>query len=201
MLSCQLQRAVPRILVQPSIVRTHPSNMQWPRIELLPKSHVLPACNRPRLPAHLSQFLHQRRFIFGPQDAQQKPYDPICNLSQPHRQISALLVADQPRSAKINPDQGGATPTRAQLRRKLTGEPPTRNSSAAQPGRSQPRRREAFLRLARSHCIEAPPRQSLHCRNRRSSIVMRVVMVRRRSRGCVSPAMLVSQPMRHGSEG
>jgi len=43
--SCHLQRAVLRILVQPSIVMTHPSDMQRLRIELLPRSHDLPACN------------------------------------------------------------------------------------------------------------------------------------------------------------
>ena len=73
----------------------------------------------------------------------------------------------RPFSSQISPDQPisrGATPARAQLRRKLTGEPPTCNSSAAQLGRSQPRRREAFLRCK---CAMFHPRRATGvCRTR-----------------------------------
>jgi hypothetical protein len=43
---------------------------------------------------------------------------------------------------------------------------PTRNATA-QPGSSWPRRREAFLPLARSYRMKGMPRASLHCRGRR----------------------------------
>jgi hypothetical protein len=75
--SYQQQRTVSRIFVQPSIVRPHPSNMQWLRIELLPRVTrlCLPAC--PPVIAYVSppivtQFSHWRRFVFGPQGAQHK---------------------------------------------------------------------------------------------------------------------------------
>jgi hypothetical protein len=41
--------------------------------------------------------------------------------------------------------------------------PPTHNATA-QPGSSWPRRREAFLPLARSYHMKGMPRASLHCR-------------------------------------
>jgi hypothetical protein len=38
----------------------YPSNMQWARIKLLPRSHGLPACNRLLLLAHfVTQFSHR----------------------------------------------------------------------------------------------------------------------------------------------
>jgi hypothetical protein len=112
-----------------------------------------------------------------PQDAQRKFRR--SNLSQPRRY--------RPFSSHISPDQGARLLPEPNCAGKLTGKPLTRKSSAAQPGRSQPRRRKAFLRLAWTHCIEALPRQSLHSYSP-TSIVVRVVMVRRRSTGCVSPA-------------
>lgn len=42
----------------------HPSNMQWLRIELLPRSYDLPPCDRSRLHARL--FFLCRRFVLGP---------------------------------------------------------------------------------------------------------------------------------------
>jgi hypothetical protein len=57
---------------------------------------------------------------------------------------------DQPKGRRLLPEPSCAG--------KLTRKPPTRNSSPAQPGRSQPRHRETFLRLARSQLIEALPR-------------------------------------------
>ena len=61
--------------------------------------------------------------------------------------------------------------------------PPTRNATA-QPGRSWPRRREAFLPLARSYRMKGMPRASLlHCRGHRGGIAARIVMVRRREDG------------------
>jgi len=59
---------------------------------------------------------------------------------------------------------------------------PTRNATA-QPGRSWPRRREAFLPLAKSYRMKGMPRASLQCRSHRGSIAVRIVMVRRRGEG------------------
>jgi hypothetical protein len=134
--SCQQQHTVLRILVQPSIVRPHPSNMQWPRIELLPRSHDLPACNRPRLPAHLSLVFSPAAFrIRSRRMLNRSSDDPIC-----HSHVGRY----RPFSLQISLDQG-ARLLPPNCVGKLTRKPPTRNSSAAQLGRSQPHRREAFL--------------------------------------------------------
>jgi hypothetical protein len=78
------------------------------------------------------------------QDAEQLPCTQIlANLSQ------------------ISPKQGTQASQRLHYVQGITDTPRAkRNSSAAQPGRSQPRRHEAFLRLARSQRIEALPRQT-----------------------------------------
>jgi hypothetical protein len=61
--------------------------------------------------------------------------------------------------SQISLDQGTQASQRLHYAQGITEtSPATRNSSAAQPGRSQPRRREAFLRLARSQSMEALPR-------------------------------------------
>jgi hypothetical protein len=106
----------------------------------------------------------------------------------------------RPFSSQISPDQGTqrilSSPQCKGAHRDLT---PTRNSSAAKPGSSQLRRREAFLQLARSQYIEAMPRQSLHCRNHRGASP-RVVMVRRRGEGAELEFMIVSRPIRRDSD-
>jgi hypothetical protein len=60
--------------------------------------------------------------------------------------------------------------------------PPTRNATA-QLGRSWPRRREAFLPLAKSYRMKGMPRASIECRSHRGRIAVRIVMVRRRGEG------------------
>jgi hypothetical protein len=98
-----------------------------------------------------------------------------ANLSPPRRQTSVVPVASRPRSRHpahiiISTVQGS--------HRDL---PRTRNS-AAQPGRSQPRRREAFLRLARSQRITMLTQELLLWQSPRS-VSASVVMVRRREEG------------------
>jgi hypothetical protein len=110
----------------------------------------------------------------------------FANLSPPAGKISVLLVADQPRSDLMTVPE----PNRAG---KLTGKPPTRNSSTAQPGRSQPRRRKAFLPLARSQRMEALPKQAGIVVNHRGGIVVKLVIVRQRGEGAEPVFMLVSQ--------
>jgi hypothetical protein len=76
-------------------------------------------------------------------------------------QKSALLVTDQPRPRHTAHVVVSTGP------RELTEIlPPTRNNMT-QPGRSWPRRREAFLPLARSYRIKGMPKASLYCRGRR----------------------------------
>jgi hypothetical protein len=102
---------------------------------------------------------------------------------------SALLV-------QVSPDQGtermSSSPRRKGAHRGLT---PTRNSSAAKPGSSQLRRREAFLRLARSQRMEGMPRPKPLLSQSLRSIAVRDVMVRRRGKGAELEFMLVSQPI------
>jgi hypothetical protein len=120
-----------------------------------PRSHDLPACNCPCLPGHLSPSLLPSSVSYSVRRMPNRiSDDPICNLSQPRRQISALLILDQPISAQIK----GRLLPEPSCAGKLTRKPSTRNSTAAQPGRSQPHHREAFLRLAMSQRIEALPR-------------------------------------------
>jgi hypothetical protein len=83
-----------KVLVHPQIGITHPSSMQWLRIELLPRSYDLPVL------AHvsfLSSLTGGVSYSFV-QDAQQKlrcyNFDADCHLPQPHRWKSGLLVTD-----------------------------------------------------------------------------------------------------------
>jgi hypothetical protein len=73
-----------------------------------------------------------------------------------------------PLSSQISPDQGIAVHVAVTTGpRELTETlPPTRNATA-QPGSSWPRRREAFLPLAKSYRMKGMPRANLHCRGRR----------------------------------
>jgi hypothetical protein len=124
------------------------------QIELLPRSHDLSACNRLRLPAHLSLVFSLAAFcIRSCRMLNRSSNDPICR---------SHVGRYRPFSSQISLDQGGRLLLEPNSAGKLTGKPPTRNSSAAQPASSQPRRRKAFLRLAWMHRIEALPRQSLH---------------------------------------
>jgi hypothetical protein len=78
-------------------------------------------------------------------------------------QQSVLLIPGQPRSK--HRVHVAVTTGRRELTETL---PPTRNATA-QPGSSWPRRREAFLPLARSYRMKGMPRASLHSRGRRGS--------------------------------
>jgi hypothetical protein len=92
-------------------------------------------------------------------------------------QQSVLLVTDQLRSRHTA--HVVASTARGSSPRSL---PPTRNATA-QPGRSWPRRREAFLPLAKSYRMKGMLRASLQCRSHGRSIAVRIVMVRRRGEG------------------
>jgi hypothetical protein len=92
-------------------------------------------------------------------------------------QQSVLLVRNQPRSrhtAHIVVSTG--------LRQLTKILPPARNTTA-QPGRSWPRHREAFLLLARSYRMKRMLRANLHYRGHRGRIIVRIVMVRRQEEG------------------
>ena len=144
---------------------------------------TLLACNRPRLPwpeflgftddremvclhviAHLSPSFLTGGVSYSVRKMLNRSFGgsnlPIC-----HSHVGRY----RPFSSQISPDQGERLLPEPNCAGKLTGKPPTRNPSAAQPGRNQPHRREAFLRLARSYRIEALPRQSRHrCNHRRA---------------------------------
>jgi hypothetical protein len=92
--------------------------------------------------------------------------------------------------SQISLDQGTQAGQQLHYAYGITEMPPTtRNSFAAQLGRSQPRRREAFLLLARSQCIGGTAKVDRHCRNHQRGIVIRVVMVRQRGEG-VEPVVI-----------
>jgi hypothetical protein len=91
-------------------------------------------------------------------------------------QKSVLLVTDQPRSRLTAHVVVSTGP------RELTEIPPPTRNATAQPGRSWPRYREAFLPLARSYRMKRMPRASFHGRGHRGSIAV-TVMVRRREEG------------------
>ena len=81
--------------------QTHPSNMPLIALDRAPSEVTRSVClQSPTSPCPLvPSFLTGGVSYSVPQDAQQKLRR--SNLSQPCRQISALLVADQPRSAQI----------------------------------------------------------------------------------------------------
>jgi hypothetical protein len=88
----------------------NPSNMPLMALDRAPSEVIRSVClQSPTSPCPLvPSFLNSGVSYSVPQDAQQKLRR--SNLSQPRRQISALLVTDRPRSR-------GATPAGAQLRR------------------------------------------------------------------------------------
>jgi hypothetical protein len=110
--------------------------------------HVsLPACG-PFLPAPAFRIQSVECSI----EASVGPLSHIC-ISHVGKK-SVLLVTDQPRSRRTEHVAVSTSP------RELTEIlPPTRNATA-QPGRSRPRRREAFLPLARSYRMNGMPRAS-----------------------------------------
>jgi hypothetical protein len=92
-------------------------------------------------------------------------------------QKSVLFVTDQPRSRRTV-----YVVVSTDLRELTEILFPTRNATA-QPGRSWPRRREAFLPLAELYRMEGMLRASPHCRSHQGSIAARIVMVRQRGEG------------------
>jgi hypothetical protein len=135
--------------------------------------HVsLPACD---------PFSQRRRFVFGPYNAQQElrccHCHADCHLPQPRL---PAIGPSRHRSAQIKAYSACRRLTDARELTKIL--PPTRNPTA-QPGRSWPRRREAFLPLAKSYRMKGLPRASLHCRSHGRSVAVKIVLVRRRGRG------------------
>jgi hypothetical protein len=109
--------------------------------------------------------------------AQIKAYGAHCHLPQ------ARLPAIGPsrhRSAQI---KAYSAYRRLHDARELTEIHPLTRNATAQPGRSWPRCREAFLSLAKSYRMKGMPRASLHCGSHGRSIAVRIVMVRRRGGG------------------
>jgi hypothetical protein len=128
--------------------QTHPSNMPLMALDRAPSEVTRSVClQSPTSPCSPAAFrIRSCRMLNGSSN------DPICR---------SHVGRYRPFSSQISLDQGGRLLPEPNCVGKLTGKPPTRNSSAAQPGRSQLRRREAFLQLAWTHRIEALPRQSL----------------------------------------
>jgi hypothetical protein len=116
--------------------------------------------------------------------------DPSRHRSAQIKAHSANCHLPQPRLAAIGPSRHRQAQIKAHSvcrrlygSRELTEIPsPTRNATA-QPGRSWPRRREAFLPLAKSYRMKGMPRASLQCRSHGRSIAVRIMMVRRRGEG------------------
>jgi hypothetical protein len=155
--------------------QTDPSNMPLMALDRAPSKVTRSVCLQPPTsPCPLvPSFLAAGVSYSVLQDAQQK-------------------LRYQPFSLQISLDQGGRLLLEINCAGRLTGKLSTRNSSAAQPGRSQPRRHEAFLRLARSQRMEALPRQTDVVVIARRGIVMGVVIVRQRGERAEPVAMLRS---------
>jgi hypothetical protein len=103
-----------------------------------------------------------------------------CTLSS----ATATLGSNRSFSSQISPDQGIQCISSSPPAQGISPRSPSPTSNAtAQPGRSWPRRREAFLPLAKSYRMKGMPRASLHCRSRERSIAVRIVMVLRRGEG------------------
>jgi hypothetical protein len=121
--------------------QTHPSNMPLMAPDRAPSEVTQSVClQSPTSP-----------FVFGPAGCSTKALTIHCR---------SHVGKYRPFLSQISLDQGGRLLPEPNCAGKLTGKPPTRNSSAAQLGKSQPRRHKAFLRLARSQRIEALPRQT-----------------------------------------
>jgi hypothetical protein len=94
----------------------------------------------------------------------------MLNRSFDDATVMQIVICDshagrnRPFSSQISPDQGILCISSS---RELTEILPSIRNSAAQLGRCQPRRCEAFLRLARSYRVKAIPRQSRYYRNHR----------------------------------
>jgi hypothetical protein len=129
--------------------QTHPSNMPLIALDRTPSKVIRSIClqSPTSLCLLVPSFSPAAFHIQSYRMLNRSSNDPIC-----HSHIGRY----RPFLSQISLDQG------PNCVGKLTGKPLTRNSSPAQPGRSQPRHHKAFLRLAWTHHIEALPRQSLH---------------------------------------
>ena len=124
--------------------------------------------------------------------------DPICNLSQPHRQILALLIADHPRSAKIMGARLLPEPNCA-------GSWPESRWHVIHPRRSQAEASHVTVR----HFFDWPGRTAQrHCQGRACTVMITDQALLWGLWWCDNGAesawallMLISQPMRRGSEG
>jgi hypothetical protein len=146
--------AVPRAGLKRQI---HPSNMQRLRIELLPRSYDLPACDRPRLLPLLTN---------PPTVGVSYSFGRMLNRSFDDAIVMQIDLCDshvgrnRPFSLQVSPDQGIQRISPSPRRKGAHRDPSLTRNSAEQLGRSQPRRREAFLRLARSQRMKALPKQT-----------------------------------------
>jgi hypothetical protein len=137
-------------------------DMQWPRIELLPRSHDLPDCMQLSTSPcpFVAQFSHWWHSVFGLQVClAEVSRIQFCNLSQPRRQISAWNSPDQGERLLPGPDCAGKL---IESRRHVT-----------HPRRSQAEASHVIARLffgqsnraAQKHCLSRTSAQSLpkHC--------------------------------------
>lgn len=96
---------------------------------------------------------------------------------------TATVARNRPFSSQISPDQGIECMSSSDRPNGAHRDPfPTRNATA-QPGRSWPRRRKAFLPLARLYCMKGMPRASSTVAVTEGGIAARIVMVRQREEG------------------
>lgn len=86
----------------------------------------------------------------------------VCRIAEqlPCTQIPAIL-------SQISLDQGRQASQRLHFLHGIAETPPATRSFAAQLGKSQPRRREEFLRLTRSQHMGGSAKADLHCCNHR----------------------------------
>jgi hypothetical protein len=137
-------------------------------MELLPRSHALPVM------AHVSFPTSSPSILTGGVSCS---FGRMLNGSFDDAIVMQIVICDshigrnRPLSSQISPNPGILCILSF---RALTEILPSIRNSAAQPGRCQLRRREAFLRLAGSYRMRSMPRQSLCCRNHRE---VRVVML------------------------
>jgi hypothetical protein len=92
----------------------------------------------------------------------------------------AMLDGNRSFSSQINLDQGIQRMLSSSPARELTEILPSTRNATAQPGKSRPRHREAFLLLARLYHMKGMPRASLQRRSHQRSIAAKIVIVRRR---------------------
>jgi hypothetical protein len=172
--------------------------MQRLRIELLPRSYDLPPRHLPRQPACFVTHspaagvsYSVRRMLSRSCDAAIVMQIVIC-----HSHVWQKIGPSRHRSAQVKAYSAGR---RLPSAREPTEILPSTRNATAQPGRSRPRCRAAFLPLARSYRMKGMPRASLQCRSAavtEGGIAARIVMVRQREGGQRAELTLVSRAMR-----